>query len=102
MVKCMHYSWLVRRCCPLLVNHWRANPRGAPPNIPGWNEYAAERKEWALFWHLLWKDMGKPQHGYNTEKHNISGAQYHYTDNLLKKNENALQSEKYGRVYYYG
>ncbi len=39
----------------------------------------------------LWKDMGKPWHGNYSDKHNISWVQYHYTVNLLNKNENALR-----------
>ena len=69
------------------------DPAGRRP-LPGFNEFVKERKDGALFWHWLWKDMGKPRTGRCADMRRVTRAQYHYAIRIVQKNESQLRSEK--------
>ena len=62
--------------------------------IPGWNEYVAHKKEYALNCHWLWKEAGKPNSGLLFECRKQARADYHYAVNKVKRNEDRMRSER--------
>ena len=35
-------------------------------NIPGWEKLVKPDRDRSLFWHWMWQEAGKPQHGLST------------------------------------
>ena len=62
--------------------------------VPGWNEYVAHKKEYALSCHWLWKEAGKPNSGVLFEHRKQARAEYHHAVNKVKQNEDRMRSEK--------
>ena len=62
--------------------------------VPGWNEFVAHKKAYALECHWLWKAAGRPNSGQLFENRKLARADYHHAVRMVKKNEDKLRSEK--------
>ena len=55
--------------------------------IVGWNDTIKPEREHSLFWHWLWLECGKPNHGYVYDIMKRTRARYHYAIRCAKRNE---------------
>ena len=62
--------------------------------FPGWNEYCKDKRKDALNWHNIWKDNGRPRHGYIANMRRKSRSDYHRIVKICRKKENTIRSER--------
>ena len=62
--------------------------------FPGWNEYCKDKRKVALNWHNIWKDNGRPRHGYIANMRRKSRTEYHRIVKICRKKEDTIRSER--------
>ncbi len=84
----------ILNCCIEAGTHTLPLRKYTKHSIAGWKEYVKPEKERSLFWHWIWLECGRPNHGhvYNIMKQ--TRYRYHYAVRYAKKNEFNLKKEK--------
>jgi retron-type reverse transcriptase len=76
--------------------------RTSTRNVPGWNECVKPVLQKALFWHKLWVQNGRPQHGAVADVRRFTRAQYHKAVKHVKSIGQSLQFAKMGERFAFG
>lgn len=63
-------------------------------SMPGFSEYVKEKRDVSLYWHWLWKEMGKPRHGFYADRMRTTRAHYHYAVRMVQRYESSIRSDK--------
>ena len=63
-------------------------------NIPGWEKLVKPDRDRSLFWHWMWQEAGKPQHGLVYSIMKRTRHQYHYAVRCCKSRKLELQKQK--------
>ena len=66
--------------------------------IPGWNEHVKEHAERAKMWHNIWRNSGRPSHGYLANIRRKTRLKYHYTLRRVVKDNIRIRNEKMGEA----
>ena len=61
--------------------------------LAGWSELCTEKRKLAMYWHSVWKENDRPQHGYIADMRRRSRLNYHKAVKYVKKNQDKLRSE---------
>ena len=66
--------------------------------IPGWDKEITVLREKSLFWHMIWKESGKPEFGLVTDIMKTSRHIYHYKLRYLKRNRKRIIQNRIGEA----
>ena len=64
-------------------------------SLPFWHEKVKPFRDKSLFWHQLWRDIGKPKHGEEADVMRFTRARYRLAIKDLKRNEKILRRERF-------
>ena len=70
----------------------KSRPVGS--NIPGWEKLVKPDRDRSLFWHWMWQEAGKPQHGLVYSIMKRTRHQYHYAVRCCKSRKLELHKQK--------
>ena len=76
------------------VPHTCTIDKSSKVRVPGWNDYCKDKRKVAIYWHNVWKDIGRPRDGHIAYMRRKTRSEYHKIVKNVRKKEDALRSEK--------